>query len=167
MKSNTQTWCCSLLEGQAHRNNRFIASLGRAALPGSRSRGQGLPKRHGQAQLSRDSVIDPERQQLTYKEWKKRQEEKGWPLCYRWIETLILLSFFLITVYFCLDDFYYLLSISPPSRWSSQRPMISIQWDRDVGRWYKAMPRVTTSDLSWAVSMLQQSAFYCALAWSV
>ena len=119
-----------------------------------------------QAQLSRDSVIDPERQQLTYKEWKKTQEEKGWPLCYRWIETLILLSFFLITVYFCSDDFYYLLSTSPPSR-SSHRPMISIQWDRDVGRWYKAMPRVTTSDLSWAVSMLQQSAFYCALAWSV
>ena len=119
-----------------------------------------------QAQLSRDSVIDPEGQQLTYKEWKKKQEEKGWPLCYRWIETLILLSFFLITLYFCLDDCYYLLSISPLSR-SCQRPMISIQWDRDVGRWYKAMPRVTASDLSWAVSMLQQSAFYCALAWSV
>lgn len=140
VKSDTQTWCCSLLEGQAHRDNRLIASLGVRLYPvclaGSERKkrgGQGLPKRRAKHSCP---------------------------------ETHILLSFFLITVYFCLDDFYYLLSTSSPSR-SSHRPMISIQWDRDVGRWYKAMPRVTTSDLSWAVSMLQQSAFYCALAWSV
>jgi hypothetical protein len=44
--------------------------------------------------------------------------------------------------------------------------MISVQWDLGAGEWYKVMPRLTASDLSWAIGLLQHSAFYSALAWS-
>ena len=110
-----------------------------------------------QAHLSTDSHAGFEGEQDGERQRQKEQQEKIW----KFAKSLLPISLVLhvpILAYILWDDCL-------PARYSAWS-MISVPWDLGAGEWYKVMPRLTVSDLSWAISLLQQSAFYSALAWS-
>ena len=117
-----------------------------------------------QAQLSTDSDSKLETQQPT-EEGKKEEDENDEVSVKTWLSCM-LISHIFVAFYFWLDDIQAWLATFSQD-WSTSSLMISIQWNPGMERMYKGVRRIAASDLSWAASLFQQSAFYCALAWSV